>query len=219
MKCQRVLDAVRDELNDPSEVWRTNGDLLDHFNDALLVLAMFRPDAVAITEPILLAQGTFQELPATGLRLIKITRNMGTAGTVPGRAITLGDMSALDALSPTWHAEAGTGTVYEYFYDPLTPKQFFVYPGVPASPAVYVEASYSHAPTPVTDAAATDLPVDDIYAPALREWMLYRAWGGDDESSPNYSTARDRRQTFFTMLGLKAPTDAAVSAKPARQPQ
>lgn len=213
MKCQRLLDDVRQELNDPEEIRWPNGDLLSYLNDALLALGIYRPDAVSTTAALVLAAGTRQALPSGALRLLKIIRNMGVDGLTPGRVITIGDMASLDALSPTWHAEAGTGTVYEYFYDPLTPKSFFVYPGVPVSPVVYVEATYQRVLTQIADPEST-LPVDDIYAPALREWMLYRAWGGDDETSPNYATARDRRMTFFNLLGAKAPADASASAKP-----
>lgn len=213
MKCQQLIDDARLELNDPSEVTWSNGALLDYLSDGLLALANIRPDATAATSSILLAAGTRQSLPSGGLRLMRVTRNMGTNGTTPGRAIHLGDMDAQNDFSPDWHTEAPSAPVLEYFYDMLVPREFFVYPPVPASPAVYIEASFSRIPAVISNPETTDLPVDAIYAPALREWMLYRAWGGDDEQSPSYAEAQGRLATFFKLLGAKSQADIAVSAK------
>lgn len=219
MKCQRVLDGARLELNDPDEVRWPNTDLLSALNDALLALLVVRPDAKVVTGAILLSQGTMQSLPTGGTRLMRITRNMGTAGLTPGRAIQIGDMAALDAIEPDWHSAEGDGTVDEYFYDPIVPRTFYVSPGIPASPASYVEASYTTTPAVVVNPKTEDLPVDDVYAPALREWMLYRCWGGDDESSPNYSQAQARLRTFMDLLGVKSQTDVASSARSSARKQ
>lgn len=212
MKCQRLIDDARQELNDPREARWSNDDLLAYLNDALLALIQVRPDASMTTASLLLVQGTEQSLPAGALRLVKVSRNLGADGTTPGRAVQVGDRQAIDAIDPNWHQTSGA-TVLEYFYDPIVPRRFAVYPAVPASPKVYVEATYSALPAVVDEPEAADLPVDDSYAPALREWMLYRAWGGDDESSPNYAQARDRRGSFYEALGMKAQSDSAASAR------
>lgn len=211
MKCQVVLDDARKELNDPEEVRWSQVDLLSYLNDALQAVALMRPDAYATTSSVQLSTGTKQALPTGGTRLLKVTRNMGSNGTTAGRPIQLTDMATLDAMSTAWHTSAGAGTVYEYCYDPAVPKQFWVYPGV--SSTTYVEIAYVAPPTAITNPRTTDLPVDDSLSPALREWVLYRAWGGDDESSPNAQQARDRRQAFLTLIGVKSQSDAAVTPR------
>lgn len=214
MKCAALLDAVRrTDLNDPNKVVWSDPVLLGFFNDALRALIVVRPDASAVTEAVKLQPGTRQVIPAGGLRLIGIHRNMGTNGQTPGRAIRLGDLQMQDDTNPVWHSEYGT-PVYEYFYDPLLPHEFFVSPGAPATPEAWIEVSYARTPPEVTDAAGTDLPVDASYAPALHEWMVYRAWGGDDEAAPNYAKAQARLGNFFALLDRKSGSDAAVSAKP-----
>lgn len=214
MKCAALMAAVRaTDLNDPAKVVWSDPVLLGFLNDALRALIVFRPDASAITEAVKLGAGTRQTIPAGGLRLIGIHRNMGSNGQTPGRVIRLGDLQIQDDISPAWHTEIGA-TVYEYFYDPLLPHEFFVSPGVPASLAVWIEVSYARTPAEVTDAAATDLPVDASYAPALHEWMVYRAWGGDDDAAPNYAKAQARLANFYALLDRKGGADAAVSAKP-----
>lgn len=212
MKCQDVIDSARAELNDPEEVRWNSDALLAYFNDALQALASVRPDTSTITETVELAAGTRQELPATGIRLIKIVRNMGANGATPGRPVAKGDLQTKDAIDPTWHTTTGTGTVYEYFYDPLVPREFYVDPGVGGT-TTSVLMTYAVSPQAVTTPRATDLPVDAVYSPALREWMLYRAWGGDDEQSPNYVQARERLNTFFRLLGAKVQADVAAAPK------
>ena len=38
------------------------------------------------------------------------------------------DMLVQDALLPDWHLTNGQTVIDEYFYDPLQPKEFYVYP-------------------------------------------------------------------------------------------
>lgn len=211
MKCQQLINNVRKDLSDPKEVTWSQDDLEDALDDALLALSLVRPDSTAVTQSIPLIAGTKQALPAGSLRAIRFTRNMGS-GDVPGKALRVGDRETLDVMFPEWHQEVGD-EVHEVFYDPLIPNEFYVYPGM-ASSGAYIEASIQRVPTTIVNAETEDLPVADIYAPALHEWMLYRAWGGDDESSPNYPVARDRRSNFFQLLGVKSQADIAVSAKP-----
>lgn len=211
MKCQQLINQVRKDLNDPKEVTWKQDDLEAVLADALLALSLVRPDATAVTQSIPLVPGTKQTLPAGSLRAIRFIRNMGS-GATPGKALRVGDRETLDVMFPEWHEEVGT-EVHEVFYDPLIPNEFYVYPGMSAS-GVFIEASIQRVPTAISNPESEDLPVADIYAPALHEWMLYRAWGGDDESSPNYPVARDRRANFFQLLGVKSQADIAVSAKP-----
>lgn len=211
MKCQQLLNNVRKDLNDPKEVTWTQEDLEAALADALLALSLVRPDSTAVNQVFPLVEGTRQTLPAGSLRAIRFTRNMGD-GSTPGKALRVGDRETLDVMFPEWHLETGA-TVHEVFYDPLMPKEFYVYPGM-AEAGHYIEASIQKVVAAIVDHEQTDLPVDDVYAPALHEWMLYRAWGGDDESSPNYATARDRRANFFQLLGVKIQADLTVSAKP-----
>jgi hypothetical protein len=215
MKCQQLINDARRALNDPEEISWSNDDLVAYLSDAFLALSVVRPDATAITQSIQLTAGTKQALPAGGLRLMRITRNMGDDGATPGRVSRLGDMMALDDASPDWHNEIPSATVLEYFYNLQLPRDFYVSPPVPTDVDVYVEASFSRVLPAIGNPETTDLPVDDVFAPALREWILYRAWGGDDESSPNFSQAQARMASFFQILGTKTTADMAASAKEA----
>ena len=206
MLCSDVMAAIRRTLNDEDKVTFPDSVVLAALNEALSALVLYRADASATTSVVQLAPGTRQSIPADGIRLIRLIRNRGSDGVQVGRSIRLVDTDVMDAIAPGWHQLSGN-YVAEYTYDPHTPKEFYVYPAVPSG-TVYVELSYSRN---IPEAAANDtLPVDAIYSQALKEWALYVLWGGDTDSSPNYSQAIGRKQTFFDLLQVKSASDKAT---------
>lgn len=214
MLCSVILARIRKKLNDPNATaWTDNSDLIPALNEALQALISYRPDAASYTTMMLLVAGTHQTLPSDGVRLLKVIRNRGVSGlSDAGRAIRKADMLVQDALIPDWHTTTGQTTIDEYFYDSITPKDFYVYPPAAVSPIIGIDISYVRV-LPTITAGSDTLPVDDYFAPALQEWMLYSLWCGDDEQNPNYAAARSHQQTFFQLLQIKASSDGAVNPK------
>lgn len=214
MQCSFILDSVRRKLNDPdADTWKDADDLIPALNEALLAIVCFRPDAAARTTMLLLVPGTRQTLPDDGVRLLKITRNKGVGGqSDAGRAITKGDMLVMDALMPEWHLALGQIIVDEYFYDPLLPKEFYVYPPAPVTPQIGIDISYVRT-LPTVEDASDVLPVEGYFAPAIIEWMLYSIWSADDEQSPNYAAAQAHAGMFFKLLQIKVASDVAANPK------
>jgi len=214
MLCSAILSRIRKKLNDPNATtWTDNSDLIPALNEALQALISYRPDAASYTAMMLLVAGTRQTLPSDGVRLLKVIRNRGVSGlSSAGRAIRKADMLVQDALIPDWHETTGQTVVDEYFYDSITPKDFYVYPPAPVSPVIGVDISYVRV-LPTITAGTDTLPVDDYFAPAIQEWMLYSIMGSDDEQNPNYAVARSHQSTFFQLLQIKAASDGAVNPK------
>lgn len=213
MQCSEIIKNVNYALNDVNNVKLSLQQKLDALNEALQALVSYRPDAASYTAMMLLVAGTRQTLPSDGVRLLKVIRNKGVSGlSDAGRAIRKADMLVQDALLPDWHLTTGQTTISEYFYDPLAPKEFYVYPPAPVSPKIGIDISYVRVLPTIT--ATTDIfPVDDYFAPAIQEWMLYSCWRGDDEQSQNYSAAQVHLQTFFSLLQVKASSDSASSPR------
>lgn len=202
-----VTNLARDALNDWAKVVWTDADLLNYLNDATLAIVNVRPDANSVIANVALVAGSRQSLPASGRRLFDITHNV--AG---GESIKETQRDVLDMMNPEWRSVEST-IIRAYVYDDRTPKQFWVYPSVPSGQTPSVEIVYSAHPTVVTDLGADDFPLDDSYAPAAVEWILYRAWSQDDESSPNYQRAQAKYQTFISLLGSKTQADTVMSPK------
>lgn len=90
-----------------------------------------------------------------GTRFLNPRRNMGADGTTPGAAIRVVDRDTLDVSDPLWHTRTGT-TIKSVAVDPQTPLFFYVYPGVPSSPEVWIEQAYNALPVPIPNTATVD---------------------------------------------------------------
>ncbi len=181
---------------------------LNWINDGQRYIVMQRPDANAQTANIALVAGTRQSLPAAGLRLIDVTRNMGAGGATPGKAITLTERDVLDRQNPNWHASAQAAAIAHYIYDNRDPKIFFVYPAAVAG--INIEAIYSTSPTDLAGLGSA-ISLDDIYAPILTDYLLYRMYLKDAEFVGDPSRAAFHLNAVNAALGIKTKIDVAVS--------
>ena len=182
---QSVVDRAEFIFQDTSNIRWTAAELILWLNDAQREIALFKPDATATNTTITLATGTKQSIPAGGNRLLKVIRNMSASSGGTGKtAIRLVSRDALDTQEPNWHDPTVTGDathgteVKHYIFDGDDPRVFYVYPGVSGN--AYVEVVYSKNPTSI--GSNTDLiQVDDIFANALINFVLYRAYLKDGE--------------------------------------
>lgn len=209
-----VIDLAADVLQDASNVTWTRAKLLTYVNDAQRAVVGLKPDASVSTSSITLVAGTKQSI--TGVRLRAVHRNMGTDGLTPGRGIRLVERASKDEFSPDWHAATAKSEIREYMYDENVPKEFYVSPPSTTSPVVQIEVSQVVNPTDV--ATETDsITIDDIYAPALREWVLYLSFSRDSIRTPNYQRAVDHRNTFVFLITGKRSVDRYESPKTREQ--
>lgn len=215
-KAVDLINRVSITLQDPTFVRWTQGELLNYLNDAQRQVVLFRPDAKAVNAPFTCVNSAKQTLPADGLRLISVLRNTG------GRAITKVDRSILDVQLPTWYETAvGSDGVKHYVYDALDPKNFYVFPK-PAA-AYQIDIIYAMSPVDIVIANHTTdtqvIGIDDIYANALMDYMMYRAYQKDSEFA-NLNRAAVYYQAFTTSIGIKSQADGGLlESMVAQQPR
>lgn len=201
-----LLSRIQDTLQDTTSVRWPEAELLRYINDAQREIVNFRPESSATTANVQLVAGTKQTLPSGGLRLIKITRNMnGTGNSATGkRAIRIVNVDILNTQEPDWNdptvsGDAAHGTVVKhYIFDEDDPRNYYVYPGV--SGDAYVEIVYSAAPTDLS-ATSDTISVDDIYANAIIDFVLYRSYMKDAEYAGNAQRAQNHYQLFTASIG------------------
>ena len=201
-----LLSRIQDTLQDTTSVRWPEAELLRYINDAQREIVNFRPESSAKTDNVLLASGTKQALPSDGLRLIKVTRNMSSAASdaTGKRAIRIVNVDILNTQEPDWNdpsvsGDAAHGTVVKhYIFDEDDPRNYYVYPGVSGS--AYVEIVYSATPTDLS-AASDTISVDDIYANAIIDFVLYRAYMKDAEYAGNAQRAQNHYQLFTASIG------------------
>lgn len=181
--------------------------LVDFANDAQAALAKFLPASCARLDAIKLVPGTRQSIenipaanckpgdgstptvPILGNLLLGIACNMGADGLTRGRVVRMVARKDLDARDPDWHLASKAGTsVRHYAFDPATPRYFYVDPPVPASPAVWLEASFTAQPIKIPNTGsegaeiykwdgsnATTLSVADEFKDDVVNYVVARA--------------------------------------------
>lgn len=207
-----ILDRASIILQDTTHVRYPNAELLKFFNDSQKEIVLHRPDASMVNTTLALATGSKQSLPSAALRLVDVIRN------VDGRSITMVDRRILDETLPSWHeSTAGSNGIEHFVYEAADPKNFYVYPKA-VSGTHSIEIVYSSTPTEVSisdfDTDTTVISVDDVYANAILDYILYRSYQKDSEYAGNAQRAMMHYQSFANSLGIKSQADGAVSPQP-----
>lgn len=211
IQVNNVINRAGTLIQDATNVRWPTAELLDWLNDGQREVVLHHPEASVKNTSVSLATGASkQSLPADGILLVDVIRNMGAAGATAGRAVRMTSREVLDAQKPTWHSDANAlGYIQHFVYDPRDPKNFYVYPPAPAT-AWYLEIIYSAAPTDCV--AGGVIQIDDIYSNALLDYVLYRAYSKDAEYAANAQLAIAHYQAFAGALGIK--TQIGISRSP-----
>lgn len=165
--------------NDPQFARHPETEMVDWLNDGQRAIYKFLPASCSRIDSVRLVPGTLQSIdsipaayckpgdgstpsvPIIGAMLLDVLSNMGADGVTPGRSIRqiLDGRESLDAINPLWHTEAAT-IINGFIYDPRTPRQFLVTPGVHASTQVWARMAYVAEPIPIPN---TGTPGSELY--------------------------------------------------------
>lgn len=194
-----VLDALNEDVADPVR-W-TCEDLLGFVTDGMYQIVLLRPDANAVVEAVPLTGGSKQTLPAQGTQLLGVVRNMGADGRTPGRAVSLVERPALDAVNMMWHMDAPCSEIDHYAYNEKVPTVFWVCP-VPEE-GVWVELEYGVVPSALTGLDdETDL--GDIWKGPLMDYVFHRCYGVNASSPADLMKSKEYLSRFYLSLGEEA---------------
>lgn len=228
---KEALRRVSDQLQDlvPQFVRWDQTSLVQALMDAQRVLSKYLPHSCSRVDAIKLVPGTKQSIdvvPANrilngdgttsveshGNRLLEGTvRNMGANGTTPGRSVRPVPGVVLDQSDPTWHTKTAS-VVTQIVYNPQTPKVFYVSPGVPASPDVWLEMPWLPDPTEISTAGdytaasadTTRLSVDNKYLDDIVNYVMARAYMKDAEFIGSAALANSYSAMFVASINLQA---------------
>jgi hypothetical protein len=214
---KNILDRAATILQDTTGTRWPQDELLSWLNDAQREVVLLRPDACAVNEAIPVSAGiSRQTLPAAALKLIDIMRNVTVTATDAGEnTVSSGDAirrierRVLDDQVPGWHTETGSA-VKHYVYDERDPKSFYVYPALTGEG--HIEGIYSSAPADVAVVTAdATISLDDIYANAILDYVLYRAYSKDADYAANSQRAVGHYQAFMGSMGATNKADTMTS--------
>lgn len=197
-----MMDKAATVVQDALKTRWTEEELIGWLNEAYQAIVLLRPDANAVTEMVSLVQGSKQTIPNGGSTFVSVTRNDG------GMAIRQINRTVLDDQIPNWHNDPPSPNIEHYIHDPGNPGVFYVYP--PASAGARVEMVYSSVPVPHADDSG-QIKLDDRYAPAILDYILYRAYQKDADYAANDQRSASAYQTFLNSLGVQSATPTSQS--------
>jgi hypothetical protein len=199
-----IIDKATIQLIDLTNIRWTRAELLSWLNDGIRQIVTIQPSASSTTVSKQLVAGTRQTLPADGWLLLAVYRNMGTNGTTPGRAVRLISREIIDGFNPNWHTDKPAAEVRNYIYSNQDQLAFYVYP--PNTGTQYIEINYSAQPADLT-AETQDIPIFDVFQPALVDYILYRACSKDAEYAPGVQLAQGYMATFVAAVQGKTASE------------
>ena len=212
-----VIDKAEEILQDNSNVRWSQQTLLDYLNDAQREIVLFRPDASTTNASFTLAQTAKQALPSGGLRLLDVYKNLSPNKT----PVTIIERKVLDDQVDDWYSSTGLA-VEHYVYNPVDPKNFYVYPH-PSGGGHTIEIIYSSSPSEITISNFSSdthvIGLDDTYANAILDYMLYRAYQKDSEFAGDLQKSSSYYASFQNALGIKTQADAGSQPRPATPAQ
>jgi hypothetical protein len=203
-----IVASARLILQDQTAVRWSDAEMAAWITEGCRYIALRRPDAAAVNQAATLTAGPKQSIAAmspAGMRVLDVVRNLTT-----GRAMRLVNREALDAHAPTWYSGA-QAQPSSWCHDNRDPKTFYVYP--PAPSGAQVEIVYSRDVVTITSGnlGSQALTIDDIWAPALLNYVLYRCYGKDADDASNAGLAAGYLAACDGALAVKQQADVGFS--------
>jgi len=182
---QKIIDDANILLQDIDNVRWSQSELIDWINEGQLKIVNFQPSAHSEYIVMDLVPGTRQTIPSNSFRLLDVLRNQDGIYNTAIRQVARID---LDTQVPNWHNHKPNTIVQHYMYDSQAPDYFYVYPPQPDPEVMYnlsqgsVEALLATYPPTITD-VEDEIDIHEIYVPLLVDYVVFRAYAKDSESS------------------------------------
>jgi hypothetical protein len=212
-KITEIIKRCEIITQDKTSVRWPKREWLDWYNDAILFVVNLRPDkSVKNVDFIVDETNSKQSIPADGLSLLTITRNVAS-----GRPIRSIPRNQLDDQIFDWHIQTGND-IDHFIYDVLDPKSFYIFPR-PVGPGHVIEIVYPFAPVAVIiddadfDTDTQVIGIDDSFVNPILDFMLYRGYSKDAEYAENGARATSHMQAAQNSIGGKTKADAAAMNK------
>lgn len=222
---QTIITVIRDQINDPAGTYWSDAELLRYLDLGQQQIASLVPEATATETLFTVTQNTpRQEIPADGLRFIKVTANANPSDDSRSGAIRYAEHDALDTDFLDWPATnnvVNPGSTESYFqhytHDSREPRVFYLYPRPDATPR---KVFLVYAQAPATLSQLTDqLSVSEQYNPALVDFGIYRALIKEGRHMVAPDVAARLWGNFIQSLGLRLQAHVRVAPEANRPPE
>ena len=203
-----IIQRAQQLLLDTLGVRWDSSELLGWVNDGLRELALYKPNESIRRDAVPLAAGTYQRVAADATQIMLVGCNLKSAAPrVAGRAASRVAREVLDAMHPLWQDSGAFPFVKEakhFCADDVDPGAFYVFPGNDGSGLLEVIVAVP--PAVLTD-ASQPIGVRDVYANAILDYVLYRAFSKDSEAPSAAERAGGHYAMFSSAIGIKGTVE------------
>jgi len=212
---RHIIDLAKDLLQDEGNDRWEDDDLVNWYNASQRDIVTLRPDANPVIDAIKLASGTRQVIPARGVALIDVLRNMGTDGATPGNAVIKTDIETMKAFNLGWNSETAAAAINEWIM--ISPTQYYVSP--PSDGTGYIEMVFSQIPEAVVwdedgNWESNLIGVKENFVNATLYDILYFSFVRDTDVPSSDAKAMRYKNQFFTDLGITPQTGMTPTEQP-----
>lgn len=197
-----VIDRTKTTLQEITTEgirWK-NEELLMWANDFYRYASSAVPGEFSHIREFSCVAGTLQNAPADIVQILDVMRNLD-GNKAP---VIRTEKNVLDSTRRDWHSETETMQQEAFITDPRHLKAFYVWP--PASVGSKLEimgvvVPVAHDKADLSDEAIT-IKCDDRLAPAMVDYILFRAFQKDSDATLNAERAATHFQIMNASLGL-----------------
>lgn len=197
VKVSELITRAKTLAQDVDYIQWTLEEWLGWYAECILTISGLRPDAYVGTRTLQLKAGSHQKVPDDAFKILDIVCN-----TQSGRAMRPIERGLLYQQYPLWPSIQGEEPHY-FTLEPLTPREFYVYPA--AKEGHQIQAILSLVP-PKANSENETIALDDWYAPAIVDYLLYRAYLKNAEFSNDLERATHFIQSFYARINGKFGT-------------
>lgn len=194
---------LADQCGEQAYVTWSREFLANALTEAYAALCSERPDAFAETKSVILGPGSTHTLDDALLIAAISSGGESVSEEDTDRTYDLGKILAPMACSKASRgmSQDGTTIIRSVKVNPNDPNSFTVVPTIPEGSSAELTATVHNDPPCVSeDNLATDIQVAPKYAPALVEYVLYRALGRDTSDTTSARLATAHLQAFKQCL-------------------
>ena len=105
-----IIGKAQTVLQDNSATRWPTTELLSSLNDGQREICLLKPSVSATNQSVALVAGTKQTIPAVGLQVLRIVRNLTSAG-LGGKVVRIISRDVLDTVEPAQVTSGGTITI------------------------------------------------------------------------------------------------------------
>lgn len=187
--------------------WSEN-DLIHYAKDAIIQISILKPDWFSEVKIMTARPGRVQQAPSGCDKVLKV---LGVSGSVDADSPIASTVNErLSGIFPSKCSQSLNSKNYKlsgYTIEGLSRTVFYVDPPVPVDGEVKLDILC----TSVPDTNDKDFNIPSWAHNLIVEWMMYRAYLAEEESSGSEGSSQLHLQHFYAMIGNITQADRLVS--------